>query len=99
MIRTDADEESMRASLDDVVDLFELAKSSVFKLMASVRCLYFLQFPILILVQDSVPKFIRNPSYAAVLRDHDFELSASSRAFSPGPERANLSRSNTSRHN
>jgi len=81
MIRTDADEDSMRTSLDEVVELFDQAKSSVFKLMAS----------------DSVPKFIRNPSYSAVLRDHDFELSASSRAFSPGPDRGTLSRSNTSR--
>jgi GTPase-activating protein SST2 len=38
MIRTDADEDSMRSSLDEVVDLFEQAKSSVFKLMASVSC-------------------------------------------------------------
>lgn len=36
MIRTDADDDSMRASLDEVVELFEQAKSSVFKLMASV---------------------------------------------------------------
>ncbi len=28
----------MRGSLDEVVDLFELAQSAVFKLMASVRC-------------------------------------------------------------
>jgi hypothetical protein len=38
MIRTDADEDSMRSSLDEVVELFEQAKSSVFKLMASVSC-------------------------------------------------------------
>jgi len=36
MIRTDPDEESMRGSLEEVVELFELAQSSVFKLMASV---------------------------------------------------------------
>lgn len=36
MIRTDADEDSMRSSLEEVVDLFEQAKASVFKLMASV---------------------------------------------------------------
>ena len=37
MIRTDADEDAMRGSLEEVVDLFEQAKGSVFKLMASVR--------------------------------------------------------------
>jgi hypothetical protein len=36
MIRTDTDESSMRESLEDVVELFELAQNSVFKLMASV---------------------------------------------------------------
>jgi hypothetical protein len=36
MIRTNNDEESMRGSLDEVVDLFEQAQSDVFKLMASV---------------------------------------------------------------
>ena len=36
MIRTDTDEDSMRASLEDVVELFELAQNTVFKLMASV---------------------------------------------------------------
>lgn len=37
MIRTNTDEESMRQSLDEVVELFELAQGAVFKLMASVR--------------------------------------------------------------
>jgi hypothetical protein len=36
MIRTNTDEESMRGSLEEVVDLFELAQNVVFKLMASV---------------------------------------------------------------
>ena len=36
MIRTDTDEDSMRESLEDVVELFELAQNTVFKLMASV---------------------------------------------------------------
>lgn len=36
MIRTDTDEGSMRESLEDVVELFELAQNTVFKLMASV---------------------------------------------------------------
>lgn len=37
MIRTDPDENSMKQSLEEVVELFELAQASVFKLMASVR--------------------------------------------------------------
>jgi hypothetical protein len=50
MIRTDTDEEAMRDSLEEVVELFELAQGSVFKLMASVSrpqpapVLYFLTF-------------------------------------------------------
>jgi hypothetical protein len=36
MIRTNTDDTSMRESLEDVVELFELAQSAVFKLMASV---------------------------------------------------------------
>ena len=36
MIRTNTDDESMRESLADVVELFELAQAAVFKLMASV---------------------------------------------------------------
>jgi GTPase-activating protein SST2 len=97
MIRTDADEDSMRASLDEVVELFEQAKSSVFKLMASVSANLSPIVTFTDQTQDSVPKFIRNPNYAAVLREHDFEMAGSNRAFSPGPDRANLSRSNTSR--
>ena len=83
----------MRADLDEIVELFERAKSSVFKLMASVShahtsCLAFSN------PQDTVPKFIRNSSYAAVLREHDFELSTNHGAISPGPNRNPLSRSN-----
>ena len=39
MIRTDTDEDSMRESLEDVVELFEIAQNTVFKLMASVSCM------------------------------------------------------------
>ncbi|KIW81209.1 hypothetical protein Z517_04234 [Fonsecaea pedrosoi CBS 271.37] len=78
MIRTNADDESMRESLDEVVDLFELAQGAVFKLMAS----------------DSVPKFLRDPRHAAVLRDHEIDLIGSNRAMSPAPDRT-VSRSNT----
>lgn len=37
MIRTNPDDEAMRESLDEVIELFELAQAAVFKLMASVR--------------------------------------------------------------
>lgn len=37
MTRAVGDEESMLKSLQEVVDLFELAQTSVFKLMSSVR--------------------------------------------------------------
>ncbi|KEF59014.1 uncharacterized protein A1O9_03857 [Exophiala aquamarina CBS 119918] len=80
MIRTNTDDESMRESLDDVVELFELAQSAVFKLMAS----------------DSVPKFLRDPRHASVLRDHEIDLIGSNRALSPAPDRT-VSRSNTGR--
>ncbi|EXJ90339.1 hypothetical protein A1O1_03438 [Capronia coronata CBS 617.96] len=78
MIRTNVDDESMRQSLDEVVELFELAQAAVFKLMAS----------------DSVPKFLRDPRNAAVLRDHEVDLIGSNRTMSPAPDRA-ISRSNT----
>jgi uncharacterized sporulation protein YeaH/YhbH (DUF444 family) len=39
MIRTNADDDSMRESLEEVVELFELAQAAVFKLMASVSTL------------------------------------------------------------
>ncbi|OKL59909.1 Developmental regulator flbA [Talaromyces atroroseus] len=55
--------------LEEVVGLFRLAQSTVFKLMAS----------------DSVPKFFRHPRYALILQEHDFESISSlpSRASSP----------------
>ncbi|RMZ80149.1 hypothetical protein DV737_g3069, partial [Chaetothyriales sp. CBS 132003] len=77
MIRTNTEHEATRRSLQEVVELFEQAQNTVFKLMAS----------------DSVPKFIRQPQYAAILRDHEFDVS-DGRVLSPGPE-SNLSRSNT----
>lgn len=40
MIRTDTDDVSMRQSLEEVAELFELAQATVFKLMASVRIQY-----------------------------------------------------------
>ncbi|KAK5499445.1 hypothetical protein LTR43_000245 [Exophiala xenobiotica] len=79
MIRTNADDDSMRESLEEVVELFELAQAAVFKLMAS----------------DSVPKFLRDAKNATVLRDHELDLtSGTNRAMSPAPDRT-VSRSNT----
>ncbi|KIX02272.1 uncharacterized protein Z518_08211 [Rhinocladiella mackenziei CBS 650.93] len=78
MIRTNIDDESMKESLEEVVELFELAQAAVFKLMAS----------------DSVPKFLRDPRNATVLRDHEIDLIGSNRAMSPAPDRT-VSRSNT----
>ncbi|KIW19524.1 hypothetical protein PV08_00096 [Exophiala spinifera] len=79
MIRTNPDEESMRESLDEVIELFELAQAAVFKLMAS----------------DSVPKFLRDPKNATVFRDHEIDLiSGANRTLSPAPEGI-VSRSNT----
>ncbi|SMQ55710.1 unnamed protein product [Zymoseptoria tritici ST99CH_3D1] len=57
MTRSIGEDEEMIASLDEVAVLFDQAQSSVFKLMAS----------------DSVPKFSREPKYAAVLKERDME--------------------------
>jgi hypothetical protein len=80
MTRAVSDDASMLKSLTEVVNLFELAQLSVFKLMSS----------------DSVPKFVRDPKYAAVLHEHDFDLNSSNRSYSPTsapiPERS-MSRS------
>ncbi|GBF64202.1 developmental regulator [Trichophyton mentagrophytes] len=71
MTRAVGDDASMVKSLTDVVQLFEAAQLSVFKLMSS----------------DSVPKFARDPKYAAVLQEHDFDLNptTSGRSYSPTP--------------
>ncbi|PPJ55722.1 hypothetical protein CBER1_08278 [Cercospora berteroae] len=57
MTRAVGEDEQMIRSLDEVADLFDQAQSSVFKLMAS----------------DSVPKFFREPKYAAVLKERNLE--------------------------
>lgn len=61
MIRTVEGEDAMREALVEVVELFEQAQTSVFKLMAS----------------DSVPKFTRDQRYEKVLREHEADLVAS----------------------
>ncbi|KAE8549979.1 hypothetical protein EYB25_008504 [Talaromyces marneffei] len=69
MTKAVGDDESMIKSLQEVVDLFELAQTSVFKLMSS----------------DSVPKFVRDPKYSVVLQEHEFDLGTNGRSYSPTP--------------
>ncbi|QKX60614.1 uncharacterized protein TRUGW13939_07759 [Talaromyces rugulosus] len=69
MTKAVGNDESMLKSLQEVVNLFELAQTSVFKLMSS----------------DSVPKFVRDPKYSIVLQEHDFDLGSNGRAYSPTP--------------
>ncbi|RHZ64050.1 hypothetical protein CDV55_106268 [Aspergillus turcosus] len=69
MTKAVGDDESMFKSLQEVVQLFEMAQTSVFKLMSS----------------DSVPKFLRDPKYAVVLQEHDVDLIGAPRAYSPTP--------------
>jgi hypothetical protein len=67
MTKAVGDDESMFKSLQEVVNLFEEARTSVFKLMCS----------------DSVPKFIRDTKYSVVLQEHDFDLGVPARSHSP----------------
>ncbi|KAA8650626.1 developmental regulator FlbA [Aspergillus tanneri] len=69
MTKAVGDDESMLKSLQEVVHLFEMAQTSVFKLMSS----------------DSIPKFLRDPKYAVVLQEHDVDLMGAARSYSPTP--------------
>ncbi|KAE8357369.1 regulator of G protein signaling domain-containing protein [Aspergillus caelatus] len=69
MTKAVGDDESMFKSLQEVVHLFEMAQTSVFKLMSS----------------DSIPKFLRDPKYAHILQEHDVELIGATRSYSPTP--------------
>ncbi|GCB18733.1 developmental regulator flbA [Aspergillus awamori] len=69
MTKAVGDDESMLKSLQEVVHLFEMAQTSVFKLMSS----------------DSVPKFLRDPKCASILQEHDVDLIGAPRAYSPTP--------------
>jgi len=62
MTRAVSDDQSMYKSLQEVVALFKEAQSSVFKLMSS----------------DSVPKFLKEPRYNRVLREHNVDAQARS---------------------
>ncbi|MCJ1299569.1 hypothetical protein MMC08_002361 [Hypocenomyce scalaris] len=57
MTRAVGDDDAMLKSLQEVVALFRNAQTSVYKLMSS----------------DSVPKFLKEPRYAQVLREHNFD--------------------------
>jgi len=62
MTRAVGDDEAMIKSLDEVATLFDQAQNSVFKLMAS----------------DSVPKFMREPKYASILRERNLDAALGS---------------------
>ncbi|KAI9840763.1 MAG: hypothetical protein M1838_003924 [Thelocarpon superellum] len=57
MTRAVGDDQAMIDSLNEVARLFDEAQNSVFKLMSS----------------DSVPKFLKDPKYSDILREHDLE--------------------------
>ena len=73
MTRAVGDDDSMLKSLQEVVALFKEAQNSVFKLMSSVRVVLVQGRHPLIFPQDSVPKFLKEPRYAQVLREQNFE--------------------------
>lgn len=107
MTQTETDEEAMRVGLDKVVDLIEQASLSVSKLMASVcRLLIVILLMTLTIMQDSVPKFLRDPRYQGIIREHQIDMNLAQRALSPVPSPSlpstssmdkTPSRSNTSR--
>ncbi|KAL8932302.1 MAG: hypothetical protein Q9216_006893 [Gyalolechia sp. 2 TL-2023] len=73
MTRAVGDDRDMLHGLQEVVQLFREAQASVFKLMSS----------------DSVPKFLKEPKYAAMLGQHDFDHQpTSSRPAVSLPERS-----------
>lgn len=69
MTRAVGDDEAMMRSLQEVVALFKEAQSSVFKLMSS----------------DSVPKFLKEPKYSAMLSQHNFDHQTPPSSHHPGP--------------
>ena len=76
----------MLKNLQEVVELFELAQNSVYKLMSSVRQPAIISYLSLAnAVQDSVPKFVRDPRFNQVLREHEFDDVVPGRAYSPAP--------------
>ena len=98
MTKAVGDDDSMFKSLQEVVQLFELAQTSVFKLMSSVSFFpgeTLMRLVLTFKLKDSVPKFLRDPKYSVVLQEHDVDIFGGSRSYSPtpgGPERS-MSRS------
>ena len=90
MTKAVGDDESMFKSLQEVEQLFEMAQTSVFKLMSSVSFILLsppAPSPRFMAVrlneqQDSVPKFLRDPKYTIVLQEHDVDLGGT-RSYSP----------------
>lgn len=97
MTKAVGQDKAMIETLQEVTNLFEEAQNAVFKLMASVSVLILgVVFPSAhdahTQVQDSVPKFLRNPKYEHTLKHYDFDsITSSGRA----PDRS-LSRSKRS---
>jgi hypothetical protein len=86
MVRPLGNEDTMLRNLQEVVELFELAQNSVHKLMSSVRRPANVRCPSQAnFVKDSVPKFVRDPRYNQVLREHEFDDVVPGRAYSPAP--------------
>lgn len=82
MTRAVGDNEAMIVSLNEVATLFDQAQNSVFKLMASVRCSPFCIRRLTdSITKDSVPKFMREPKYSAILRERNLEAALGSSAL------------------
>ena len=85
----------MLKSLQEVVHLFKEAQQSVFKLMSSVSYAIFdfVQSSCcsLTVSKDSVPKFLKEPKYAQVLREYNFDHNSPTSNHTPSssvlPER------------
>jgi len=82
MTKFELPDTALLQAVDSVVQLFDQAKGSVFKLMASVRLrtLAVLRNP-LTKLQDSVPKFMRDPKYAQALYDNNLDIAPNHNAF------------------
>jgi hypothetical protein len=88
MTRAVGDDAAMLQSLNEVASLFEKAQTSIFKLMSSVSSRFNSPFiRLLIMFQDSVPKFIKHPRYAPQLKGLD-QAAASAYVAPPATSRS-----------
>lgn len=85
MTKAVGDDDAMLKGLQEVMQLFEMAQTSVFKLMSSVSSINLLLWTPANPAQDSIPKFMRDPKYAVVLQEHDMDVVGASRSYSPTP--------------